>query len=146
MSPFAHCCSIAAFTIALNGALGSVALAETVTFKAELNGSHHIPPTDSKATGNADVSYDTVSRALSWTITYSGLTGDATAAHFHGPADMKTSARVAVPINGDLKSPVRGSITITEAQAADLLAGRYYINFHTAAHRAGEIRGQVTRQ
>jgi len=146
MSTFASYCSVSALTLALNGAIATVALAEAVTFKAELKGSNHIPPTDSTATGSADVSYDTVSRTLTWTITHYGLTGEPTAAHFHGTADLKTSARVAVPINGDLKSPVRGSTTITEAQAADLLAGRYYINFHTPAHRAGEIRGQVIRQ
>jgi hypothetical protein len=40
---------------------------------------------------------------------------------------------------------VQGSATLTDAQAADLLAGRYYINIHTAATPAGEIRGQVTK-
>lgn len=101
-------------------------------------------PNDSKGTGTADVSYDTTSKNLTWTITYSGLTGDATAAHFHGPADTDKTAGIAVPITGDLKSSVKGSATLTDAQAADLLAGRYYLNIHTAAHRPGEVRGQVT--
>jgi hypothetical protein len=39
--------------------------------------------------------------------------------------------------------PVQGTATLTDAQAADLLAGRYYINIHTAANPAGEIRGHV---
>jgi len=69
---------------------------------------------------------------------------DATAAYFHGPADADKTADIAVPITGDLKSPVKGSATLTDAQAADLLAGRYYLNIHTAAHRPGEVRGQVT--
>jgi CHRD domain len=73
------------------------------------------------------VSYDTTSKNLTWTITYSGLTGDATAAHFHGPADTDKTAGIAVPITGDLKRPVKGSATLTDAQAADLLAGRYYL-------------------
>ena len=42
-------------------------------------------------------------------------------------------------------SPVEGSATLTDAQAADLAAGRYYINIHTAANPGGEIRGQVTK-
>ena len=90
------------------------------------------------------MSYDTTSKNLTWTITYSGLTGDATAAHFHGPADTNKTAGIAVPITGDLKSPVKGSATLMDAQAADLLADRYYLNIHTAAHRPGEVRGQVT--
>jgi hypothetical protein len=40
---------------------------------------------------------------------------------------------------------VEGSATLTDAQAVDLLAGRYYINIHTAANPPGEIRGQVTK-
>ena len=42
-------------------------------------------------------------------------------------------------------SPVEGSATLTDAQAADLMAGKYYINIHTAANPGGEIRGQVTK-
>jgi hypothetical protein len=50
-----------------------------------------------------------------------------------------------VPFEGSLASPIKGSATLTEAQAADLLAGKYYINIHTAAHKGGEIRGQVEK-
>jgi hypothetical protein len=81
---------------------------------------------------------------LSWRITYSGLSGPPTAAHFHGPAQPSTNAGVAVPIPNVATSP-QGSATLTDAQAADLLAGRYYINIHTAANPGGEIRGQVTK-
>src|SRR5712671_6844520 len=78
-------------------------------------------------------------------ITYSGLSGTPTAAHFHGPAQPGANAGVAVPIPNVATSPAQGSATLTDAQAADLLAGRYYINIHTAANPAGEIRGQVTK-
>jgi hypothetical protein len=78
-------------------------------------------------------------------ITYSGLSGTPTAAHFHGPAQSGANAGVAVPIPNVATSPAQGSATLTDAQAADLLAGRYYINIHTAANPAGEIRGQVTK-
>jgi hypothetical protein len=49
-----------------------------------------------------------------------------------------------VPIE-DPKSGAKGSATLTDAQAADLTAGKYYINVHTAAHPDGEIRGQVAK-
>jgi hypothetical protein len=41
-------------------------------------------------------------------------------------------------------SPIKGTATLTDAQVADLMAGKYYVNVHTAANPAGEIRGQLT--
>ena len=38
-----------------------------------------------------------------------------------------------------------GSATLTDAQAADLMAGKLYVNIHTAANKGGEIRGQMTK-
>jgi len=120
-------------------ATGSIAAAETVQLKADLKGSN------TAATGNASVSYDTASKQVTWRITYAGLSGTPTAAHFHGPAQPGANAGVAVPIPNVATSPIRGSATLTDAQAADLVAGRYYINIHTAANPPGEIRGQVTK-
>lgn len=126
-------------------ASASLAVAEEVKMKADLKGSAEVPPTESKGTGNAAVTYDTAAKKLSWTVTYSGLTGPATAAHFHGPAEMGKNAGVAVPIPNQATSPVTGSATLTDAQAADLMGGKYYVNIHTAANPGGEIRGQVTK-
>jgi hypothetical protein len=42
-------------------------------------------------------------------------------------------------------SPFSGSKTLTDAQAAQLESGGWYVNIHTAAHKGGEIRGQVVR-
>jgi hypothetical protein len=114
-------------------------------FKATLDGKSEVPATTSAATGSADIDYDAASKKLSWTVTYSGLTGPATAAHFHGPAESGKNAGVAVAIPNAGSSPVEGSATLTDAQAADLESGKYYINIHTAANPGGEIRGQVTK-
>jgi hypothetical protein len=120
-------------------ATGSMAAAETAQMKADLKGS------TTAAKGDANVTYDTASKQVTWRITYSGLSGTPTAAHFHGPAQPGANAGIAVRIPNVAASPVEGSATLTDAQAADLLAGRYYINIHTAANPAGEIRGQVTK-
>jgi hypothetical protein len=123
----------------------SPALAETVTFKASLASSAEVPANDSTATGTVTITYDTASKKLTWQGNYSGLSGPATAGHFHGPADPGKNAGVAIPI-AEAKSPsFQGSADLTDAQAADLMAGKWYVNIHTDAHKGGEIRGQVTK-
>lgn len=62
-------------------------LAETMSFKAELKGASEVPPTTSQGTGNLTATYDTTSKKLSWKGNLSSLSGNATAAHFHGPAE-----------------------------------------------------------
>lgn len=124
---------------------GTPALAEMVTYKAALDGAREVPPNDSKATGSVEAKYDTSSKKLTWTVTYAGLSGDATAAHFHGPAKPGVNAGPAITLSGPLASPIKGEATLTGPQAADLEAGLWYLNVHTAKHPPGEIRGQLVR-
>jgi CHRD domain len=123
--------------------LPAMSLAETVSYKASLTGVQEVPANDSKGTGTAAVTYDTASKTLTWKVTYSGLTGPATAAHIHGPAEAGKNAPVAVPFPKP-ESPIEGSGPLTDAQAGDLAAGKLYVNVHTAANKGGEIRGQLT--
>lgn len=132
-------------TLAFAAAVAFSGPAFAEKFKATLDGKSESPPTTSSGTGTADIDYDATSKKLSWKITYSGLTGPATAAHFHGPAEAGKNAGVAVPIPNAGTSPVEGSATLTDAQAKDLTDGKLYVNVHTAANPAGEIRGQVTK-
>src|SRR5215813_670839 len=90
--------------------------------KATLDSKQEVPVNASTATGTADIDYDPASKKLSWKLTYSGLSGPATAAHFHGPAEAGKNAGVAVAIPNAATSPVEGSATLTDAQAADLVA------------------------
>jgi hypothetical protein len=114
-------------------------------FKAALDGKSEVPANTSAGTGTADIDYDAATKKLSWKLTYSGLSGPATAAHFHGPAEAGKNAGVAVAIPNATASPVEGNATLTDAQASDLMAGKYYVNVHTQANPGGEIRGQVTK-
>jgi hypothetical protein len=123
----------------------SAAFAQEMKMKADLTGAQEVPPVTTQGKGSAEVNFDPASKKLSWAVTYSGLSGPPTAAHFHGPAEAGKNAGVAVPIPNQANSPVTGSATLTDAQAADLQAGRYYVNIHTAANPGGEIRGQVTK-
>jgi hypothetical protein len=125
--------------------LSSPLLAETVKLAATLDGAQQSPPVQTDGKGTAQLNFDTETKKLDWTVEYSGLSGPPAAGHFHGPADKGANADVAVPFQGDLASPIKGEATLTDAQAADLLAGKYYINLHTAANKGGEIRGQVEK-
>jgi hypothetical protein len=136
--------SISALALTAGLATASPVLAETVALKATLAAATEVPPNDSKATGAVTATFDPATKKLTWQGTYSGLTGPATAGHFHGPADPGKNAGVAVPITAS-SSPFQGSADLTDAQAADLMAGKWYVNIHTEAHKGGEIRGQITK-
>ena len=132
-------------TLALGTAIALAGPAFADKMKATLDGASEVPANTSAGKGTADIDYDAASKKLTWKLTYSGLSGPATAAHFHGPAEAGKNAGVAVAIPGAALSPAEGSATLTDAQAADLLAGKFYVNVHTAANPGGEIRGQVTK-
>jgi len=134
--------TVLACTAAL--AFASSSLAATVNMKADLKATTEVPPTDSKGSGSVTATYDTASKQLSWKGSVSGLSGPATAAHFHAGEPGKNGG-VVVPIAGADKGSFEGSATLTDAQAEELMAGKWYVNVHTAANKGGEIRGQVTK-
>lgn len=136
--------ALAALACATALAIASPSMAATVNFKADLKGASEVPPNNNGGSGQVTATYDTSTKKLSWKGTYSGLSGPATAAHFHGPAPAGKNAGVAVPISPNA-SPFQGSATLTDAQANDLMAGQWYVNVHTATNKAGEIRGQLTK-
>ena len=123
----------------------SPACAETMSFKADLKGASEVPPITSQGAGNMTATYDTTSKKLAWKGTVSGLSGNATAAHFHGPAEAGKNAGVLVPAPGVTTGPFEGSATLTDDQAKALTAEQTYFNVHTAANPNGEIRGQVMK-
>lgn len=97
----------------------------------------------SNGKGMGEFTYDPATHTLTYNVTYDGLTGPAVAAHIHGPADPGQNAGPVVPFPA-AASPITGTATLTDAQAAELAAGKYYVNVHTAANKGGEIRGQIT--
>jgi hypothetical protein len=124
--------------------LSATAFAATINLKADLKSSNEVPPVDSKGSGSVAATFDTASKQLSWKGTVTGLSGPATAAHFHSAESGKNGA-VVVPIAGADKGSFEGSATLTDAQAEELVAGKWYVNIHTATNKAGEIRGQVLK-
>ena len=134
--------ALAALTL---GACGTTAMMNNSNeMSARLSGASEVPPVSSNASGTVQASLDKQTNMLTWTVTYSGLSGPAKAAHFHGPAADGQNAGVAVPLTGSLSSPISGSASLTNAQASELMAGMWYLNVHTEANPNGEIRGQLT--
>jgi hypothetical protein len=125
--------------------MGAAAHAEMMKFKADLAASSETPPTASKGAGTLTATFDAATKALTWKVDYTGLTGPATMAHFHGPAPVGKPAPVEVPLTGSLESPISGTATLTDAQAKDLMDGMMYFNIHTAANKPGEIRCQMEK-
>ena len=137
--------AVAALAAVALFSLTPAAFTPTAMHKANPTGAAQMPPNTTKGTGALQATYDPASKKLTYTVTYKDLSGPATAAHFHGPAAAGANAGVVVPAAASLTSPIKGEATLTDAQAADLAAGRWYFNVHTAANPPGEIRGQVTK-
>lgn len=129
----------------------SAGQAATTKLTADLKGPSEVPPNQTAGTGTVTVTYDPASKKISWEGTYKGLTGPVTAAHIHGPAEAGKNAPPVIWLtkkgdaNPTFPSPFKGSATLTDDQAKALLAGRYYVNIHTKANAAGEIRGQLMK-
>ena len=120
-------------------------MAEMMSYKADLKGTSEVPPTTSAGTGTLTATYDTASKKLTWKGNVSGLTGNASAAHFHGPAEPGKNAGVLIPAPGVTTGPFEGSATLTDDQAKALAAGQTYFNIHTGANPSGELRGQLVK-
>ncbi len=128
---------------------GTVALAQAapVSFEVPLTGAQEVPPVQTSGSGSAALTYDAGTRALTWKVTFSGLSSPATMAHFHGPAAAGKNAGVKLGISqkgaSEVTSPISGEATLSPEDAKAFEAGEMYINVHSKTHSSGEIRGQV---
>ena len=146
MKTFALRSAIASVGIATLLAFAPASFAATENYTAELKSASEVPPVDGKGSGMLTATYDTATKKLTYSVTFKDLSGPPAAAHFHGPADAKSNAGVVVPVKEMTASPLKGEATLTDAQAADLAAGKWYFNVHTANNKGGEIRGQVMKK
>jgi len=114
-----------------------------------MSSSQETPPFTSTATGTIDANYNRLTKTLSYKITFSGLSGTgATAAHIHGLGEPGVVAGVLQtfsPFPAATSGTFSGTLLIDGVKFTEehLLAGRYYMNIHTAAKPGGEIRGQL---
>jgi hypothetical protein len=121
---------------------GCVQVSGVKSFHATLSGAQEVPPVPGKGSAQADVKLDMATHMITWSVSYTGLSGPPVAAHIHGPAAQGSNAGVMVPFKVG-SNPMSGSTYLTDPQIANLMAGNTYINIHTEKNKAGEIRGQL---
>jgi hypothetical protein len=138
----------------LLAAIPATALAADEVFTADLSGDAQVPPIAVDGTGEATVTISDDESTVSWEITYSGLTGDPAAGHIHvGPTDGTGPVMIpfaSVSATGSSGSFAAADYTTGDGLPADwagvldaIRDGNAYVNIHTAANQAGEIRGQL---
>jgi hypothetical protein len=120
---------------------------KTYTISGTASGAQEVPAVTTNATGTITGTYNAKENKLNYTINWSGLSGVASAAHFHGPAAAGISAGVLVPVDittNGTTGTASGTVTVVDSIENALLDGKVYYNIHTVAHPTGEIRGQVS--
>lgn len=112
-----------------------------VTYEASLDGASEVPAVTTTATGTATLTFNTTTKIFSIVVTHSGV--EATAGHIHKAA-VGENGGVIFPFE-NASSPINFTSEALDAtQEADLAAGLYYVNIHSADNPGGEIRGQLT--
>ncbi len=162
--------SLGVVTVVLLATCG-LSPASVVSYTATLSGPAESPPNNSPGTGTALVDIDVVAHTLHVNVSFSGLTSGTTASHIHAPTPDPNSgtAGVATMVPTFLNFPLgvlSGTYDMTfdtsqtatynptfvtanggtaagaeAALAADMAAGKAYLNIHTTNFAGGEIRG-----
>lgn len=140
------------------GLLASVASAQTFNFV--LGGDQEVPAVTTPATGagTATLSGGPGNYVLTYSVSYTGLLApivNPPGAHIHNAAAGVNGPVVHFLDNlsswvGTTSGTITGdwrfddaSRPLTDALAAEVLAGRTYFNLHTSFATGGEIRGQI---
>jgi hypothetical protein len=132
------------------GALLAVtsAFGEVLHFRANLAPSSDSPPTQHALHGGAglaELTLDTESKMLRWKVSYSGLSGPLTGAHFKAPPEPGGSIAATMDLAPPLTSPMVASARLNDIQIGDLRAGLWSVNLLTAKKPQGEIHRDLER-
>lgn len=137
-----------AMTVAKDTLSGFVRLQAQATnnvlpFTVLLSGANEIPAVTTTGAGIGTLAIE--GSNLTYNVSFSGLSAPATAGHIHGPAAATNNAGVVIPftVPAATSGTVSGSTSLTPDLVADIVNGQAYVNFHTANHPGGEIRGQI---
>ena len=140
-------------TVALVLALPLVALCSSylgeprvpkTDLRAALAGAYEVPPTASSGSGYFEAVYRPSTKVLEYRLNLQGLSGPITMGYLQGPATPGENGPQVAPINIPIYDyTIWDGVTLTEEQAAQVLAGQWYVNVMTLQYPGGEIRGQI---
>jgi hypothetical protein len=116
--------------------------AEIYTFKASLGPKGEVPAARAPVAAKGSFSGTLKGNSLRWRLSYSGLSGPATAAHIHA-GKRGVGGPVIVPLCGPCKSGASGTARLSESVEKTVESGGAYVNVHTGKNAGGEIRGQI---
>jgi hypothetical protein len=123
--------------------LGEPRVART-DLRATLGGAYEVPPTQSGGSGYFEAVYRPSTKVLEYRLNLQGLSGPITMGYLQGPAAPGENGPQVAPINIPIYDyTIWDGVTLTEEQAAQLLAGQWYVNVMTLQYPDGEIRGQI---
>lgn len=136
---------IAAIALATTSMVTAAAAAPAPKqFLAVLNSGQETPPVASAGNGAAHLTFDESTKMLCYSITFQSLSSAEILAHIHGPALPGTPGGVLFPL--PLGNPKSGCVgPLDKNQKSTLLKNSTYVNIHSTAFPAGEIRGQILR-
>ena len=125
--------------------VAALCLTSAASFAADvqvkLSGSEEVPPVTTSATGSGTITIKD-DGTVSGSITTKGV--EAIAAHIHLGAPGKNGPPVVTLVKADSNTwNVPEGAKLTAEQLASFKAGELYVNVHSAAHKPGEIRGQL---
>jgi hypothetical protein len=132
------------FSLALASCKKDEVVSSEVQVSTSLSGANEVPVVSSTASGSVAGTFNKTTKILTLTVNFTGLTP--TAGHIHkGP--VTGTGGVIIGFTAPFVSPYKFTSTaLTTEQETDLLAGNYYVNFHTTTNPGGEIRGQLKIQ
>jgi len=133
--------TLAVVTVIAGILAGGVGMAMAAKIEVTLSGDQEVPPVSTSAKGSGTITVGD-DKSVSGSVKTSGITGKA--AHIHDGAPG-VSGPVIIPLKKTSANvwSVPAGAKFTDAQYQSYEAGNLYINVHSAAHKDGEIRGQI---
>jgi hypothetical protein len=139
--------AVVGIALALTAGASARPQATSIQIGTVMNAAQEVPAPTGDVSGargafTATVTKSGTGASVAWQLSFSGLTGEAVAAHIHQGA-TGSAGTVVLALCGPCQSPMSGTGNLTQAALDALEAGNAYVNVHTPTNGAGEIRGQL---
>ncbi|CAG9933067.1 CHRD domain-containing protein [Candidatus Nitrotoga arctica] len=122
--------------------IGGMNLALATGVNVILSGEEEVPPVTTSAIGESNIKVES-DTSISGAISTTGI--DGTTAHIHeAPVGKNGPVIVTLKKVSDKIWEIPSGTRLTQGQFANFKAGNLYLNVHSAVHKSGEIRGQIT--